>query len=320
MRSNNVLVRVQTLLSFIQSEQPTQEQILYKIYKSASPAAIRKLQRDIKQLNEEHDIAVDEDGRYALVHSAITKSVLEVVFNDKERQLLRRLQQEFSPGHPFQMDLQILLDKLAGRIGQQQEQLQRSAPVSYFGTRLTRDYTLYRDLLDQLDEAIRYYRRVKFVYLRPVSRDIRNVPHLEVEPQYLELRNGTFYLYGYNLYKQRGYHYRVDKIADLKILPDKFAGFRNPAADMIEFEYVLTPNVVKGGISERFYFQEVIAMLPDGSARLRARDDEFWVRQELLRMGRTARLVNGPPSLISELQAEAEYLWQNYGPQTNTDQ
>jgi predicted DNA-binding transcriptional regulator YafY len=269
----------------------------------------------LQRLREEFDITNDDEGRYALLDPAATRAVLEMVLTDQDRQQLVRLQQEFGPGHPFRVDLQLLLQKLTNQLSEQHRQLAQSAPVSYFGPRFSRDYTRYRPLLQTLEEAIRQRRRVRFSNSRPVSRELEKVTHLEIEPQHLEVRNGTFYLYGYSLRTTKCYFFRIDKILDLQLLPNKFGGLHNPEADMIDFEYCLVARVVKGGISERFYRQELLEIRPDGSARLRARDHEFWVRQELLRMGRTARLVAGPPSLFTALAQEAEYLYHTYANQ-----
>lgn len=308
---HNVQVRVNALLYFIQSHQPTHEEIRLKMY-GPGEAARQKFQRDLRLLREEYEVVQDDQHRYALLETATTNTVLDLLLEPADRALLQRLKQEFGPGHPFGLDLRLLLDKLAGRLTTQQQQLAESTPTRYLGRRFSRDYTRYRPLLEQLEQAIKQMRRIRFINLRPVSRDREEVAHLEVEPQFLELRNGTFYLYGYNMKSQKCFHYRVDKIKDLQLLPDKFGALRNLEAQMIEFEYIVAQKVAKGGVSERFHHQEIIAMLPDGRAHMRACDHEFWVKQELLRMGSTVQLVAGPPSLLTALKAEIEGMHQLY--------
>lgn len=308
----NTTVRQAILLELIKTQQPKREELLQRPeYSVASP---RTLDRDIEEIRAEHEIIHDSDGRYALAESVITKAILESILTTKERELLKKLQQEFLPQHPYGVDLQLILDRLAGQIGKQQEKIKHSAPHSYLGTRFTRDYTLYRPLLENIETAINQRERISFVYNHPVSREIERVPHYEVEPQFLELRYGTFYLYGYNLYRKHGYHFRIDKLQHLKFLGEKFHSFRNPEAEMLDFEYILQPRIVKGGISERFYRQEVIAYLPDGSAHLRGRDFEFWILQEFLRMGNTARLVAAPDSLLTRYRQEVTDMFNNINP------
>jgi predicted DNA-binding transcriptional regulator YafY len=277
-----------------------------------SQAGSRKLDYDLEALRCDHDIIHENSGRYALAQNELTKSVLDSILTAEERQVLRRLEQEITPEHPFGMDLQLLLDKLARQLNRQNERLASSAPQSQLGTRFTRDYRIYRPLLEDLEKAINRHTRISFVYQQPTSRDISAVPHVEVESQFLELRNGSFYLYGYNLYKQHGYHFRVDKIRDFKPLGDTFGAFRNPEKEMVEIEYIVHAKIVKGGISERFYRQEVIERLPDGSAHLRALDFEFWLMQELLRMGQTVRLVAAPSSLKDKYFAEIKGMYSQY--------
>jgi len=306
----NIQIRTEALLRYIQAYHPTRLEILSKLY-SLSDAGRRKFQRDLDTLREAHEIIHDDEGRYALLQTARTGAILAAILSQDERTLLARVQQEFQPGHPYLTDVQLLLDKLAGQLSERQQQLERTAPTAYFGPRFARDYTEYRPTIQELEQAIRQMQRVRFVNARPVSREIEAVPHFEVEPQFLQMRNGTLYLYGYSIHRERCYYYRIDKIKELKTLPAKFGVFRNPLAYMLEFEYLLHPSLVKGGISERFYRQELIEIRPDNYAHLRAWEEAFWVKQELLRLGRTAILLS-PAHLRAELAAEIEEMHRFY--------
>ncbi len=300
-------VRSEKLLHFIQAEQPTHFEALHKFYNKPDEAGRQMFQRDLRKLRLEHEIVQDEDGRYILLQTARTQAILANMLGPMEQALLTRIQREFTPGHPYAADVRLLIDKLAGRLNQQSEELQRAAPLTYFGPRLARDYQQHRSLIEKLEECITNKESIQLVNSEPVSRDVAQVLHVQLEPQHLEIRHGTLYLYAYSTYKERCYYYRVDKIRELKSLGRKFGAFRNREHYMIQFEYLLHPSLVKGGISERFYKQELIQILPDNHAHLRASEDNFWIKQEVLRLGRKIEILS-PARLREELATEIEEM------------
>jgi WYL domain len=305
MTSKAVKLRQEKLLNFIGSNRPTRLDILNKLY-NLQDSGIRKFQRDLDALRTLYDVSFDQE-RYTLINRSRTASIFENVLSNEEKLLLQRIQKDFDASHPYFSDVQLLLEKLAGYID---ENSKVTGFHRYFGPRFTRDYKIYRPIIQELEKAIRRKQKVSFIYNRPVSRELENVNHYEVEPQVVEVKHGVFYLHGYSLKMAKSYDYRIDKISDLKILPAKFAAFRKPT-DEIEFEYILEARVVKGGISERFDNQEVLAILPDGRAHLRATGRSFWIKQELLRLGSSATLVS-PQWLKTEMVKELETMCRNY--------
>lgn len=298
--------RQQSVLAFIKAHQPTRLDILNKFYKT-DLAGARKFQRDLEILKDEYDISQNENDRYILNQSN-TANIIEASLTPEEKMLFQHIAQEFPSGHPFAAQFQQLFSKLTGRLNEQQELLQQVPPASYFGPRFARDYTHYRPLIEELEAAIRQRRCISFVYNRPVSRNAENVQHSVVEPHSIGVRYGTFYLYGYNRKTQHGLDYRIDKIENLKVLGEKFGAFKKP--EDIVFEYELRPEVVKGGISERFNNQQVIATFEDGSVRVRATERKFWIKQEALRNSKM--IVVSPDWLRQEIAAEIETMRQNY--------
>lgn len=264
-------------------------------------------QRDLEILKDEYDISQDEDGCYILNQSG-TAQIIEASLTPEEKKLFQHIAHEFPPGHPFAEQFQQLFGKLTGRMSEQQELLKQVPPVRYFGPRFARDYTQYRPLIEELEAAINQKYCISFVYNRPINRPTENIPHLVVEPQSIEVRHGNFYLYGYSHKMEHGFDYRIDKIENLKVLGQKFGVFRKP--EEIVFEYILLPEVVQKGISERFNNQQIIATDENGRVRVRASEREFWIRQEALRNSKM--LVVSPDWLRQKIAKEIETMRQNY--------
>ena len=306
-------LRQQKLLAYIKSHKPSRLQVLAALYE-IDEAGRRKFHRDLDALRGvPYDINMDDDGCYYLASDTATSAVLDAVLTDDERHLFARIQHEYQPGHPYADDVQALLGKLTGRLNEQQQLLEATSVVRYFGPRFTRDYSLYRAIIEQIEAAIRQKYRVSFVYARPVSRELEGVTHRRIEPQAIGVRNGVFYLYGFDVNTSRSYDFRIDKIHELKMLGEKFASFRRP--EEIEFEYILAASLVKGGLSERFNNQQLVEMLPDGRAHIKATERPFWVKQELMRYGPKATLLVTSPStarLKAEIAAEIELMRENY--------
>ena len=297
------------LLAYIEANTPTRLQILNTLY-SLNTAGQRMFQRDLKDLREEYSIASD-DNEHLFLEGRPDASILSAILSPTEQQLLLAIQSDFDTAHPYSADVQALVQKLTGHIQTQHQHIAYSAPTRYFGAHFARDYTEHKPTLLLLEEARRQMRCVRFTYFEPVSRDIAEVPHREVEPQSIEVHNGSLYLYGYEPHRARFHDFRLDKMRDFTLLPGKFGAFRKP--DDTEFEYLLHPSVAKGGISERFADQTQIGTTHDGWLRMRARGRRFWVCQEMLRLGRKARLLS-PEAWCSQIAAEIAVMNEFYNP------
>jgi len=308
MPSQTKKIRQQKLLVYIRANTPTRPKILSSLY-NLRDSGRRMFQRDLEELRLDFEIEQDADGCYYLPDTFSTTQILSGILSEKEQELLSRVQQEFQPGHPYASDVSQLLSKLAGHLSQQKQRLENSTPLSYFGPYFTRDYSRYRPLIETLEQAIRQRQKIQFTYKRPVSRSSEEIPHHEVEPQSVGVRNGVFYLYGYNPKMNKIYPFRLDKIKELHILPQKFATLRKP--EIVEFEYLLHHDLVVGGISERFHHQKLLEILPDGRAHVRAKEEGFWIIQEMLRLGQKVELLS-PPYLRQRLAAEIEQMQRFY--------
>lgn len=297
--------RHERLLCYIENSQPAHLEILKEFY-NVNEAGQKMFKRDLEILRSKHDIPKDKEGHYHLLSEGVTKQIFKRILTKEENQLLVNIKQAFSQGHPYSAEVQLLLDKLISHLTEQQRNVVNK---NYFGTHFTRDYALYRPTLENLHEFIRQKRQISFIYKKPVSRDIPEVPHDVVEPRDLRLRNGSFYLYGLNVKTGKGYDYRVDKITDLKPLHDKFGAYCKD--EETEFEYILVARVVKSGVSQRFNNQREIETLSNGNIRVRATERAFWIKQEMLRLGETVQLVS-PDWLIAELAKEIAKMYSFY--------
>lgn len=301
-------IRLDQLVSYIQTQTPTRLELLTELY-NLRESGRRMFQRDLEELRLEYEIELDGDGRYYLPRTTATTRILSAILSKEEQVLLSRVQQEFQTGHPYASDVSQLLSKLAGQLNQQMQRLDSSTPLSYFGPYFARDYSRYRPLIETLEQAIRQQQKIQFIYTRPVSRSSEEIPHHAVEPQSVGVRNGVFYLYGYNPKMSRVFPFRLDKIKELRVLPQKFATLRKP--ELVEFEYLLHTDLVKGGISERFHQQELLEILSDGRAHVKAKEEEFWIIQEMLRLGQKVELLS-PLYLRQRLAQEIKVMMSYY--------
>ncbi len=157
---------------------------------------------------------------------------------------------------------------------------------------------------DALARALAERRRIEFVYRSPQQQD--GVPRRHVaDPyeRYFDTARGHYYLKGWCHYtdgpfgrhdQRKYFYYRLGRIADLQLLPNKLPPFP-PSAPRYAVEYELTAKIARLGITHHRGIEiEEIEQRDDESVRVRGETDNlFWAVQTLLHYGSNCRVLGG---------------------------
>jgi len=125
---------------------------------------------------------------------------------------------------------------------------------------------------------------------------------------YFDAARGHYYLRGWchsidGHSKRRWSYYRLGRIIDLQVLPDKLPAVAPPAR-RYAVEYELSPIVARLGVSrQRGIDIQEVQRRPDGSVVVRGETESlFWAVQTLLHYGPTCRVLGGR-ELLREMRA-----------------
>jgi len=177
---------------------------------------------------------------------------------------------------------------------------------------------------DGLAKAFVERRRVEFLYLSPQQED--GVPRRHVvdpyERPYFDPVRGHYYLRGWCRYTDgplgwyeqgRYFYYRLGRISDLRVLPDRLSPFP-PSAPRYEVEYELAPGVARLGITRHPEIEiEAVERREDGGALVRGHTDNlFWAVRTLLHYGPNCRVLGGP-EMVEEMRRVVRRMAEVYG-------
>jgi len=174
-----------------------------------------------------------------------------------------------------------------------------------------------------LTKALVERRRVEFFYRSPQQED--RVPRRHVadpHERYFDAARGHYYLRGWchytdgplGRYEQgRYFYYRLGRIGDLQVLPDKMPPFA-PSAPRYAVEYELTPRIARLGVTRHPGIEvRETERREDGSAIVRGETDNlFWAVQTLLHYGPNCRVLGGP-DMVREMRKIVEEMARIYG-------
>ncbi len=167
-----------------------------------------------------------------------------------------------------------------------------------------------------LRRALAERRRVTFLYHSPGQED--GVPRRHVvDPYewYFDVARGHYYLRGWCHYTEgppgryeqhRYFHYRLGRIRDLRVLPNKLPPIP-PSAPRYEVVYELVPKVARLGVTRlRGIEVERVERREDGGALVRGWTESlFWAVQALLHYGPNCRVLGGP-EMVREMRRVVE--------------
>lgn len=175
---------------------------------------------------------------------------------------------------------------------------------------------------EELTRAQTQRQRVEFYYLSPQYED--GVPRRHVVAPYelhFDTRRGHYYLRGWCHYvvgpqgrQEIGGRrdYRLGRITDLQVLPDKLPPFP-PSARRYSVVYELTPQVARLGVTRHREIEiEATEQRDDGSVLVRGTTDSiFWAIQTLMHYRYNCRVLGGP-EMLREMRATVRKMAEMY--------
>lgn len=224
---------------------------------------------------------------------------------DEDLATIAWLAQTFTPGSPQHAEVQGLLQRLKKALApERREEIERRHTALALDLGRRDEDEIPPAVWDGLTRALVARRRIEFTYRSPQQDDQTPRRHV-VDPyeRYFDTAGGHYYLRGWCHYSEgprgrriqnRYFDYRLGRIRDLQLLPDKLPPFP-PPAPRYAVEYVLDARVARLGVSrQRGIEVTAVEMRPDGSALVRGHThDPFVAVQGLLHYGPNCRVLGG---------------------------
>lgn len=186
----------------------------------------------------------------------------------------------------------------------------------------TKDYSRFRTIIDQINQAILHRRQVRITYF-VMSR--QKISHRVVAPYKLWFFDGTFYMLGFCHLRQDNRLFAVDRIREMILTDTTFetpqdfdmenllrasfgAFFGEPVQVVIHF----SPRVAGYIVEKCWHESQVVEMQKDGSLIFRVEisgieEIKFWI----LGWGKDA-VVLEPDDLREEIRLEAQGILRGY--------
>jgi predicted DNA-binding transcriptional regulator YafY len=155
---------------------------------------------------------------------------------------------------------------------------------------------VFDDVLAQLERALAARRCVQFTY-HSASRGVES--RRTVEPLDLVFRDRHVYLVGFDTAAGHARHFRVDRVAEVAILP-RLVQPRTLAAPPLRVRFRVSRRLARHGPSG--FARTWLEPLPDGGAIITAEVSSlFWAARTLLAYGEHVEVLH-PPGLRRELR------------------
>lgn len=243
---------------------------------------------------------------------------------DEDLATIAWLEQTFDLDSPQHDEVHALLGRLRFYLPlERRAEIERSRTALAMDLRQRDEDEIGSAVWNGLTKALVERRRVEFSYRSPQQED--GVPRRHVvDPyeRYFDTVRGHYYLRGWchytkgplGQYEQRRYfHYRLGRIADLQVLPNRLPPFP-PSAPRYPVVYELTPRVARLGITRHREVEIAsIEQREDGSVVVRGETDNlFWAVRTLLHYGPNCRVLGGP-EMVREMRKTVEEMAGIYG-------
>jgi len=283
----------------------------------------RRLEKDLERIRSHLglDLRFDRDlGGYVVGDVAIPLLDLP----DDDLGTIAWLAQTFTPDSPQHREVQGLLQRLEKALARERrEEIERrhTALVLDLGRRDHDD--IPTAVWNGLTRALVARRRIEFTYRSPQQDDQTPRRHV-VDPyeRYFDTARGHYYLRGWCYYSEgprgvrpqnRYFDYRLGRIADLQLRPEKLPPFP-PPAPQYAVEYELSPRVARFGVSRQRGIEVTgVEMRPDGSALVHGHThDPFLAVQALLHYGPNCRVLGGP-EVLERMRSTVREMGEMYG-------
>jgi predicted DNA-binding transcriptional regulator YafY len=246
---------------------------------------------------------------------------------DADLETIAWLEQTFDHDSPQHDEVHVLLGRLLFYLAPERRALVercRTALVMDLGQR--DEDEIPPAVWDGLTKSLVERRRVEFFYRSPQQED--RVPRRHViDPyeRYFDTVRGHYYLQGWCHYtdgplgrydQQKYFYYRLGRIADLRLLPNKLPPFP-PSTPRYAVEYELTAKIARLGITHhRGIESKEIERREDGSALVRGETaNVFWAVRTLLHYGPNCRVLGGR-EMVREMRQIVRKMAAIYSPET----
>ncbi|RMD60988.1 WYL domain-containing protein, partial [Candidatus Parcubacteria bacterium] len=269
----------------------------------------KRFENDMRRLREHFllDIRYDRSSREYDIESVWMPLV---DLSDENLQTLAWLQEEFGPDSPQHEAVSQLIDRIRLLLGvQRAAEVARRRWLLSLGLKQRDEHQISQEVWERLQRALHRHCLVEFSYASPQQSD--SVPRRHTVEFYRApyFEEGHYYIRGYCRHTEgplgrynmhRYFDYRVDRISELRLLPDKL-GPEPPRARRYGVKYELAPRIARKGISRSRWIQiEDVQMMEDGRALVSGTtEDIFRARQFLMRYREHCRVLGGPELLLA---------------------
>jgi predicted DNA-binding transcriptional regulator YafY len=282
----------------------------------------RRLENDLRRIREELlvDLYYDRQASGYIIRD-VWLPLLDLP--DKDLATIAWLEETFDLESPQHDEVHSLLSRLRLSLGSERlAEIERSRTALTVNLRQRDEDEISPAVWDGLTKALSRRRRVEFLYLSPQYEDGQPRRHV-VDPydRTFDTARGHYYLRAYcrRVEGSDGHEephcyitYRVGRILDLKVLPQKLSPV-SPAAPRHEVVYELASQVARLGVSRQPEIEiHETERRDDGSALVRGETDSlFWAVQSLLHYGPNCRVLGGP-EMVREMRAVVEGMARIY--------
>jgi predicted DNA-binding transcriptional regulator YafY len=275
------------LLRFLAEGPKTQGEILGALHDAGSPRNERTLRRWLEALRAAGFDVRREDGRYELVESPV-----RLAFSGYEALAALSVLESLAIREPvYGTHLDSAAAKLREAIPEESLRFADSGKIE-FALDFASDPPEDPNVMDTLRRATRQSRRVEILYHSLSSETVRR---RLVEPVRLSYAQSAHRLYAYEREEGRVTEFRINRIREAKMLPDKFS----PEAHRRHLDEV------RVRLSEKAFVALGKIVVPDDAATIELLDDGgavvsgttptvFWTVRELAALGPEAEVLGGP--------------------------
>lgn len=311
--SHRAVQRCLALLLRLERGPATREELLAAVFALVGDEAYdgvqgsaltKRLDHDRRRLRDYFGIAVARRGEH--YYLAERDMPLLDLPEDALRALVF-LRQTFTPSHPMASDVHSLVQHLLNLLSPERRADFERLRLAYNVRWGYRDSDpIAPEVEEGLTKAITFQRLVAFDYLSPRQADATPRHHLaEPYERYFDAGRGHEYLLAYCLrtdgpkgvYEpKRFFHYRLGRIRNLQVLPNKFVRRSLPRYPL---RYRLDASVARQGIS-KLPDITILHTEPqeDGSVIVEAEtSDIWWAVRTLLHYGASCELLGGRRAL-----------------------
>lgn len=307
-----LVIRLQALLQVLRAGPLRLNKLLQQLeqlYPKNRNSARKTLSRDIEYLNA-LGIGVQKSATRPPVYTLLGSAPL---FRATDLRTLALIRDTFGGNHPMAQQTAELLERLTAHLTEAERRIYNQRQATQAPLQPAIDYTPYRRLIEELEDAISTGRLLSFYY-QSSDPSRPPTPHQRVEPQEIEYYDRQFYLVAYSYQRGTFYDFRVDRI----LYDERFHKLERVAPNTMHerqlttFRYRLAARLAQGEISQRFHNQQVVERRPNGDVVIEAQGrSAFFIRRLLLKYADNAEVLE-PAELRAQMIEEVRRIMRMY--------